>query len=364
MVLQRAGENLRTAGGEGVDENHHREIQLLHLAPLRPDLLRQRRLPVRGADDDALLRQEDRSELHRRPDQSARIVAQIDDQRGDPLLFEPGERLAELGGRMGAEALDAKVADRTGELLHRVRRHRGADHLCPLDGELQQILHALPGHLELRHAARLPPGEGETTLHIELLREFSVDLDQPVPGAESHRGSGRIGHHVDHQQRHIPLFDDLDAEADQFAGPPGFVGGKLLRRFVSGVGIEVGHHPPQRRGQQFLVADPVGLHVVVVQKFDGLRENRRLAVGLFTDQRTLLLPLRDSRAPAAGENDDRQAQQHREKQPGSLFHRYQAPFLNGIRNIVWYQEYSTESGYFQLDNSHARDYFIKRCLLQ
>ena len=320
MVLQGTGEDLRTAGGEGVDQNHHRQFELLHLPPLRPDLLRQRRLPVRGADDDALLRQEDRGKLHRRPDQSARIVAQIDDEGADFLLLQPVERGAELPGGMGVETFNADVADRTGELLHRIRRHRGADHLRPLHLETQQILRPLPGHLEMGHAADRAPGERKTALQVEPLRQLAVDLHQPVPGLHPRGRRRRAGQDVDHQQRRIRLFDDLHAEADQFAGPPRLVGGELLRRLVAGIGIEIGHHPPQCRSQQLLVADLVGLHVVVVQKFDRLRQNRRLAVGFFADQRPLFVRLRPRRAPASGESGGRQGQQCRQNQSGSRFH--------------------------------------------
>ena len=318
MVLQGTGEDLRTAGGEGVDQNHYRQFELLHLPPLRPDLLRQRRLAVRGADDDTVFRQEDRGKFHRRPDQSARIVAQIDDERTDFLLFQPVERGAELPGGMGVETFNPDVADRTSELLHRIRRHRGADHLRPLHLKTQQVLRPLPGHLEPGHAADRAPGECKTALQVEPLRQLAVDLHQPVPGLHPRGRRRRAGQDVDHQQRRIRLFDDLHAEADQFAGPPRLVGGELLRRLVTGIGIEISHHPPQRRSQQLLVADLVRLHVVVVQKFDGLREDRRLAVGFFTDQRPRFVRLR--RAPASGESGSGQGQQRRQNQSGSRFH--------------------------------------------
>ena len=123
VVLERAGDDLRGAGGALVDQHDDRQVGP-RLARVVEELLGRAAGAAAGGDDLLLGIEEEVGDLDALVEQAARVVPQVEDERLHPLLLHRGDFLPQLAGGGLAHRVQRDVA---GAAVEHRPRGDGAD---------------------------------------------------------------------------------------------------------------------------------------------------------------------------------------------------------------------------------------------
>ncbi len=182
-----------------------------------------------GADDAAVV-QKQVADLDGRPQQTAGVVAQIDDEAARPVALHLLDRVAHLLGRRLAEAGQADVADlvflvdhivpRLGVVgLAAVAEHAGHDDDGPRDGDVHRLLGPLVQHRQRHLLSGVALDQIDRLVHAHVLGRFAVDFEDEVAGQDAGLVGGGADHGTDNGQLAaiLPIRADLDADAAELA---------------------------------------------------------------------------------------------------------------------------------------------------
>src|SRR5262245_52680206 len=212
VILQRAGHDLRRGGAALVDQDDHgnRAQRLLGVRREAHVLVAH---PAFGVDDQLAVLQELLRDLHRRGEKTARIVAEVQDQRLHPVLAELVQRAVHVVGRLLLELAEPQIRHAVTQVMRPNGLH--ADLLAG-DLEILRLRPAFPHHgdhdLGGRPAPHLLDGVGQ--LHV--LGDEAVDLHDAVARLQA-CPMGRGPFDGRHHGEHVVPQRDLDAEAAEAA---------------------------------------------------------------------------------------------------------------------------------------------------
>ena len=186
QVLQRSGQDFRGRGRRAVHQYGQRDVQVDGLAQGLVGEIGLRDFSPRG-NQRLAARQEVVGNVHRLVQQTAAVVAQVDDERGDALLLQVEEGLLELACRLAGEGAEVDVAHVVLQL--RIIRYDGQ-----LDGtahqfEVERFLHARTLHRQLEAGARLSAEHLADLLVVLPGQVLSVNGHQDVARLQSGLGS-------------------------------------------------------------------------------------------------------------------------------------------------------------------------------
>jgi len=207
VILEGAGDDLRGAGGEAVDQYDHRPLRRDRTAGLQ---LLSGGVQTRGGGHDARL--EDAGDGHRLLEQAAAVEAQVEDEPLRPLAGQVLHILADLAPGETPELEEPHVTD-----LDPFAVDEAAVGLRDLDGpahdlDLARLVRGLFGPHRERDARTLDALDaGDARLDRHPVRRLSVDFRDDVTGAEA-GGLGRRS--FEHRGDDEPFLGLLEGGAD------------------------------------------------------------------------------------------------------------------------------------------------------
>src|SRR5262245_3943519 len=275
VILERTRDNFGGRGRAAIDQ-HNERLVLGEVAPARIEPLGFLGGAAAGRDDLALL-QERIGDRDRLIEQSARIVAQVDDEALElvaGLGGEVGDRLLQVCGGLLTELGDADKAD---VVPFEARAHRA--HLDAragdgdLDGLVLALAHDLEFDLRVLRAAHLL----DRLIEGEPLHRLVVEMRDDVVGHDAGLGRRRLVDRGDDLDQAV-LHGDLDAEAAELAPGLHLHVAEALGIHVARMRIEPSQHAVDRRFDQLAV---VGFfHVVGAHALEHVAEQAELAIGV------------------------------------------------------------------------------------
>src|SRR6516225_7375681 len=275
MILERARNNFGGRGGAAVDQ-HDDRLVLGEVAPARVETLGFLGVAAARRHDLALL-QERVGDRDRLIEQSARIVAQVDDEAPElvaGLGGEIGDRLLQVLGGLLVELGDA---DKTDVVAFEARTHRTHLNARAGDGDLNRLVLALAHDLELDLGVFRAAHLLDRLIEGEPLHRLVVEVRDDVVSHDAGLGRRRL---VDrgHDLNQPVLHGDLDAEAAELAPGLHLHVAEAFGIHVARMRIEPGQHAVDRRFDQLAV---VGFfHVVGPHALEHVAEQAELAIGV------------------------------------------------------------------------------------
>src|SRR5262245_56651335 len=226
---------------------------------------------------DFALLQERVGDRDRLIEQSARIVAQVDDEALElvaGLGGEVGDRLLQALGGLLVELGDA---DKTDVVAFEARAHRAHLDARAGDGDLDRLVLPLAHDLEFDLGALRAAHLLDRLVEGEPLHRRVVEMRDDVVGHDAGLGRRRLvdrGHDLDQTVLH----GDLDAEAAELAPGLHLHVAEAFRTHVARMRIEPGQHAVDRRFDKLAV---VGLlHIVRPQPLEYVAEQAELAISV------------------------------------------------------------------------------------
>src|SRR5262245_40638346 len=275
VILERTRHDFRGRGRAAVDQ-HDDRLVLGEIACARVEPLGFLGVAAARRHDLALL-QERVGDRDRLIEQSARVVAQVDDEALELIAGlggEVGDRLLQALGSLLVELGDADKAD---VVAFEARAHRAHLDARAGDRDLDRLVLALAHDLEFdlgvfRAAHLLDRLIGGGPLH-----RLVVEMRDNVVGHDAGLRRRRLvdrGHDLDQAVLH----GDLDAEAAELAPGLHLHVAEALGIHVARVRIEPSQHAVDRRFDQLAV---VGFfHVVGAHALEHVAEQAELAIGV------------------------------------------------------------------------------------
>src|ERR1700751_2376600 len=262
-ILQRAGDDFRGRSRAPVDQ-HDDGLGLGEVARAGIEALRLLGVAPACRYDLALL-QEAVGDRDRLVEQSAGIVAQVDDVALDlvaGLGGKVGDRLLQAFGGLLVELGDADEAD---VVAFESRTHRADLDARTGNGNLERLLLALAHDLELDLGVLRPAHLLDRLVEREPLHRLVVEGRDDVVGHDAGLGSRRLVDRGDALDQAV-LHGHLDSETAELAAGLHLHVAEALRIHVARMRIEPGQHAVDRRFDQLAV---VGLlHIVGPHPFE------------------------------------------------------------------------------------------------
>src|SRR5438105_1363334 len=199
-----------------------------------------------GGDDGLAVRQKQGGDLDRRPQQAARIVAQIDHQTFHASLLQSVDNAGDFRGSRFGEGRDADVADlgfRIDPEVPFLEVHLVAlvaQHAVNFDlGSVDINIHGSLAPLVVNGQGDLGPrftlDNFDHFFEGHVLGGLAVNLDDQVAGHDARLISGRADHGA--FDKDLPHAVDADADADAAELAPALLGELLVLVGVDEIGV-------------------------------------------------------------------------------------------------------------------------------